>query len=73
MTPLREDELERVQEAVAANLGLPRTEFVDRLCSRCLERHPAVLAWEEAQPELEEGQPPPPRPPWRSWAGRTRW
>ena len=61
MNPLPDDQLERVQEAVSARLELPRTEFVDRLIFRCLERHPGVLACEEELREAASAadEPPP--------------
>ena len=64
--PLPAEELERVQERVAAGAGLSRTEFLDRLISRCLERHPVVQVNLEARaaeaaeadaPEEDEEQP----------------
>lgn len=60
MNPLPDVELERVQEAVAARLELPRTEFLDRLIFRCLERHPDVLAREDELREAFDPENPPP-------------
>src|SRR5687767_13181220 len=61
-----EPELERLRDAVSAQLGLPRSAFLDQLVAKTLQRYPALLdAIEPDDPDAPPPAPdqPPPPPP----------
>lgn len=55
-----EPELERLRAAVSAQLGLPRSPFLDQLVLKTLERYPV---WVEAHEDDAAGEDPAERPP----------
>lgn len=55
-----EPELERLRDAVSAQLGLQRSAFLDQLVVKTVQRYPALLAAQE--PDDPDAPPAPPAP-----------